>query len=112
MCQFGSSMKSIMESFNDKGIIFNDMNQVNEVIRLVMDISNNVRIWENNGYTPNEISEIFDRTNLKPLPDNSFDFGETNVINMTTRQKIGRNDPCPCGSGKKFKKCCLGKAGI
>ena len=22
----------------------------------------------------------------------------------------GRNDPCPCGSGKKFKKCCLRKA--
>lgn len=21
--------------------------------------------------------------------------------------KIGRNDPCPCGSGKKFKKCCV-----
>lgn len=21
-------------------------------------------------------------------------------------QKAGRNDPCPCGSGKKFKKCC------
>ena len=24
--------------------------------------------------------------------------------------KRGRNDPCPCGSGKKFKKCCLGKS--
>jgi uncharacterized protein len=23
--------------------------------------------------------------------------------------KIGRNDPCPCGSGRKYKKCCLGK---
>lgn len=23
---------------------------------------------------------------------------------------LGRNDPCPCGSGKKYKKCCLGKA--
>jgi hypothetical protein len=23
-----------------------------------------------------------------------------------TTQKIGRNDPCPCGSGKKYKKCC------
>lgn len=23
--------------------------------------------------------------------------------------KIGRNDPCPCGSGKKYKKCCLSK---
>jgi len=25
-----------------------------------------------------------------------------------TRQKVGRNEPCPCGSGKKFKKCCGG----
>jgi methionyl aminopeptidase len=23
--------------------------------------------------------------------------------------KVGRNDPCPCGSGKKYKKCCMGK---
>ena len=23
--------------------------------------------------------------------------------------KVGRNDPCPCGSGKKFKKCCAAK---
>ena len=21
--------------------------------------------------------------------------------------KIGRNEPCPCGSGKKYKKCCM-----
>jgi len=26
-----------------------------------------------------------------------------------TQKKVGRNDPCPCGSGKKFKKCCLKK---
>ena len=25
------------------------------------------------------------------------------------KKKIGRNDPCPCGSGKKFKKCCMRK---
>jgi uncharacterized protein len=24
-----------------------------------------------------------------------------------TTQRVGRNDPCPCGSGKKYKKCCL-----
>ncbi|MCF8070712.1 MAG: SEC-C domain-containing protein [Desulfobacterales bacterium] len=23
-----------------------------------------------------------------------------------TVKKVGRNDPCPCGSGKKFKHCC------
>ena len=26
-----------------------------------------------------------------------------------TSKKVGRNDPCPCGSGKKYKKCCLAK---
>jgi SEC-C motif len=25
-------------------------------------------------------------------------------------KNVGRNDPCPCGSGRKFKKCCLGKS--
>ena len=32
---------------------------------------------------------------------------ETPLVNPT--RDVGRNDPCPCGSGKKFKKCCLGK---
>jgi preprotein translocase subunit SecA len=26
---------------------------------------------------------------------------------VTASSKVGRNDPCPCGSGKKYKKCCL-----
>ncbi|HIE25784.1 TPA: hypothetical protein EYP66_00685 [Candidatus Poribacteria bacterium] len=25
------------------------------------------------------------------------------------RKKVGRNDPCPCGSGKKYKRCCMGR---
>lgn len=28
---------------------------------------------------------------------------------LSKRVKISRNAPCPCGSGKKFKKCCIGK---
>ncbi|WP_020675595.1 preprotein translocase subunit SecA [Geopsychrobacter electrodiphilus] len=34
--------------------------------------------------------------------------GDTEVKKPVTREedKVGRNDPCPCGSGKKFKKCC------
>ena len=28
---------------------------------------------------------------------------------VRTGKKVGRNDPCPCGSGKKYKKCCLNK---
>lgn len=29
---------------------------------------------------------------------------------MAGRTKVGRNDSCPCGSGKKYKNCCQGKA--
>lgn len=29
---------------------------------------------------------------------------------IVKEKKIGRNDPCPCGSGKKYKKCCGAKA--
>ncbi|RIZ72161.1 MAG: DUF1186 domain-containing protein [Methylococcales bacterium] len=28
-------------------------------------------------------------------------------VRQTGNTKIGRNDPCPCDSGKKYKKCCL-----
>ena len=27
-------------------------------------------------------------------------------VSDNVKKKIGRNDPCPCGSGKKYKKCC------
>jgi uncharacterized protein YecA (UPF0149 family) len=27
-------------------------------------------------------------------------------LDPSERFKVGRNEPCPCGSGKKFKKCC------
>jgi methionyl aminopeptidase len=30
-------------------------------------------------------------------------------MKIVNKMKVGRNDPCPCGSGLKYKKCCLGK---
>ncbi len=32
--------------------------------------------------------------------------GETEKRQAKAGEKVGRNDPCPCGSGKKYKKCC------
>ncbi|MDR0668835.1 MAG: SEC-C domain-containing protein [Treponema sp.] len=34
---------------------------------------------------------------------------EVKPTEVKSKKKIGRNDPCPCGSGKKYKKCCLSK---
>jgi uncharacterized protein YecA (UPF0149 family) len=44
-----------------------------------------------------------------PDDDDYFDdFREAERVKTFKREspKIGRNDPCPCGSGKKYKKCC------
>ena len=47
-------------------------------------------------------------------PDKPEDISEVERLLNPPRplkagEKAGRNDPCPCGSGKKFKKCCMGK---
>ena len=33
--------------------------------------------------------------------------GRTLFADRAESHKIGRNEPCPCGSGKKYKKCCI-----
>ena len=41
--------------------------------------------------------------------DGKWFFLNGEIINQPLKRdapKVGRNDPCPCGSGKKFKKCC------
>lgn len=54
------------------------------------------------------------------FPDDGFDYEEDEDDDfddyyevpetfVRTEKKVGRNDPCPCGSGKKYKKCCLNK---
>jgi len=52
----------------------------------IVSVSNNTRLWSNNGHTPNELYQ--------------------QMMPQVGKKKIGRNDPCPCGSGKKYKKCC------
>nr|WP_279600031.1 SEC-C metal-binding domain-containing protein [Bacillus sp. B19-2] len=57
------------------------------------------------GHTPKEISQ--GRKPVIALSSAQNPQPATNVIDFKSRKAIGRNDPCPCGSGKKYKKCCL-----
>jgi len=63
---------------------------------------------------PQEVSENIvedlekkkgDTPKLQYKKENMFEKRE-NISSPLKVQKIGRNDPCPCGSGKKYKKCC------
>lgn len=60
----------------------------------------------------------FNEDGDKPTPEFEDEMPAPPPVNYAPPQvtfhretpKIGRNDPCPCGSGKKHKKCCLGKS--
>jgi len=63
----------------------------------------------------NEIRTIFEEKGWKYIiglePDKPEDITDLEILltphkPMTAENKVGRNDPCPCGSGKKYKKCC------
>ena len=44
--------------------------------------------------------------NLKVVTEQQEEKKESIVDQIKSGKKIGRNEPCPCGSGKKFKHCC------
>ncbi|MCX4247125.1 SEC-C metal-binding domain-containing protein [Paraliomyxa miuraensis] len=66
-----------------------------------------------------EIGEALVREALVPLPtlpttidelaDRTPRFVTSPDVQGQAARKIGRNAPCPCGSGHKYKRCCLGK---
>ncbi len=45
----------------------------------------------------------------KPMAANHGGDGTVEKKPVVKNEKVGRNDPCPCGSGKKYKHCCLDK---
>ena len=56
--------------------------QFENVYNIIDKYKNDIPIWIYNGYTKREVNS------------------------MPKEKKVGRNDPCPCGSGKKYKNCC------
>ena len=55
-----------------------------------------------------ELDEMSAMASLEEANSQSEDRPLAKVLPMTF-EKVGRNQPCPCGSGKKYKKCCLMK---
>lgn len=107
--------------------------KINELFQYYFDMLNNTRLASNRGFTPNEMQERlggpsqsirFGPNISRSLQTGEIDIGELrrgifgselpvpwkasmlNDLERIERTKPGRNDPCPCGSGKKYKKCC------
>jgi hypothetical protein len=57
--------------------------------------------------SPRSLREPTELTN-HPTPEIVHNSAQSAQITKTNPTKTGRNDPCPCHSGRKFKHCCLG----
>lgn len=87
----GADLQTVIDELESYGIVFRETAHLEAFTSHIMDVWNNTHMVLNRGYTPFEmVMRGFDQAK------------ET----RRSVQKIYPNDPCPCGSGKKYKKCC------
>lgn len=108
---------------------FHSLEQLNEFFQYYFAMYNSTRVPSNRGFTPNEIQERmggerpssleFGPNISRVLQAGKLDAGKLRqgifdadipvpwkTLQRVEQKKPGRNDPCPCGSGKKYKRCC------
>lgn len=91
------SINAVLAELYRRNIKFKNKKQMYNFIPLVMELANNTRIWANRGFAPKETHGSIIGIGKSDL----------NSRKIKKYNKIGRNDPCLCGSGKKYKRCCL-----
>jgi hypothetical protein len=93
---FNDTIKSLGECYD-----FRDLEQLQEMTDLLVLQYNNCKQYILKGHSPLELKP----KNKSVQGTKASEKTKTQISNI----KIGRNDPCPCGSGKKYKNCCLNK---
>ena len=106
-CLADIKFQAIFDILDEHKIEFKSQQQAERFMPLLVNMYNNSRKWSNGGHTPMEIRDTY---NIKPSFGNK---GKDETYTYTIKKnepdkqpKVGRNEPCPCGSGKKYKKCC------
>lgn len=86
-------------ALESRGIEIESYNVGQALMILLMDAFNHARTWEAKGFR--EVDQ--EASSLNELASNQVVVPMLNPLKST---KVGRNEPCPCGSSKKYKKCC------
>lgn len=92
-------MGTIVEMLQQDGKL-EGVAQLQRLMPLLGAFNNTSRLWLLKGHTPDELAQSRAATGGRIMS-----FAEA----QAHRAKVGRNDPCPCGSGKKYKNCCMKK---
>lgn len=87
----GGSLQDVVDDLEAAGVVFNTKQQTERFSNIITDVWNHTRMILNRGHKPYEMMAA--RT-------------EAATPQRKNTKKIYPNEPCPCGSGKKYKKCC------
>lgn len=90
-----------------------DFDEFSSYMDAILKAYNSMKQRELRGYSPNELSKLAhvnDNSDVMERLQREFAaMGVKPKEPEVKKVKVGRNDPCPCGSGKKYKHCCLRK---
>lgn len=123
---YGNTLSDAIEELDEYDLLeFQNPKYFETFAELYSQLHNHTRMWSLRGYTPTEVykkysdefeEETLDKNFITPIEESAY---HDNVIPFSSFSKpiveekqpirvnkVGRNDPCPCGSGKKYKKCC------
>lgn len=89
--QNGYGMQEIMGLLHEHKLDMDNQADEDKLLELMDEYFHTIPQWVLKGYTLDEAAALPRYTAVR------------------TGRKIGRNEPCPCGSGKKYKNCCLKK---
>lgn len=92
--------QEVVRTLEDWGLAFDSDEKTNVLLDLTTAYTNDIPRWSNNGWSPVEVRDRAGELRVVRAPKRAF-YDESGKP-----RKIGRNEPCPCGSGKKYKRCC------
>lgn len=99
----GVEHKNLISQLLDD-VVFDKEEDFATLMNILSDYFSHIHQWALKGWTADEVNQRFEKPHLSALPTEQFE--QISFVDES-HSKVGRNDPCPCGSGKKFKKCCL-----
>lgn len=105
--QEGCSLENLLQQFQIlfESPSFEFLQQIRQAAGALL---NTTRLWNLKGHNHQELTGQTSnlRAPLQPEPSIMAKKPGGAVFDFNSHKRIGRNDPCPCGSGKKYKKCC------
>ena len=95
----GERLQELLDRLEEAGAGPRDESELPRIGALLTELNNTTRLWSNYGHTPDEVVSPSVQAGMR-------EHLEEAVRKIHRQEKIGRNAPCPCGSGKKYKHCC------